>query len=63
MQSLQLRAEGFSVLPEEPDCLPWFTSTSIVNLLGRYAFSVPEAVQRGELPPLRSSSEAIEELS
>ncbi len=34
-----------------------------INLLGRYAFSVPEAVQRGQLRPLRTSSEAIEELS
>jgi hypothetical protein len=31
--------------------------------IGRYAFSVPEAVQRGQLLPLRTSSEAIEELS
>jgi len=34
-----------------------------INLLGRYAFSVPDAVQRGQLRPLRSLSEAIEELS
>ena len=34
-----------------------------INLLGRYAFSVPDAVERGQLRPLRSSSEAIEELS
>jgi hypothetical protein len=33
-----------------------------INLLGRYAFSVPEAVQKGQLRPLRNSSE-IEELS
>ena len=34
-----------------------------VNLLVRYAFSVPEAVQRGELRPLRSPTDRIEELA
>ena len=34
-----------------------------INLLGRYAFSVPEAVQRGELRPLRSPSDSTEEVA
>jgi Tn3 transposase DDE domain len=58
----QLRAEGFPVLPEDVARLSPLVYEHI-NLLGRYAFSVPEAVQRGQLRPLRSSSEAIEELS
>jgi hypothetical protein len=33
------------------------------NLLGRYAFSVPEAVQRGELRPLWSPSDCTEEVA
>jgi Tn3 transposase DDE domain len=33
-----------------------------INLLGRYAFSVPEAVTRGELRPLRNPDEALEEV-
>src|ERR1022692_2175171 len=32
-------------------------------LLGRYAFSVSEAVQRGELRPLRSPTESIDEVA
>jgi hypothetical protein len=58
----QLRAEGFPVLPEDVARLSPLVYEHI-NLLGRYAFSVPEAVQRGQLRPLRTSSEAIEELS
>jgi hypothetical protein len=55
----QLRAEGFPVLPEDAARLSPLVYEHI-NLLGRYAFSVPEAVQRGELRPLRNSSEAID---
>jgi hypothetical protein len=33
------------------------------NLLGRYAFSVPEGVQRRELQPLRSPSDCTEEVA
>jgi hypothetical protein len=32
-------------------------------LLGRYAFSVPEAVTRGELRPLRNPAEVLEEVA
>jgi hypothetical protein len=58
----QLRAEGFPVPPEDVARLSPLVYEHI-NLLGRYAFSVPDAVQRGQLRPLRTSSEAIEELS
>ena len=58
----QLRADGFPVLPEDVARLSPLVYEHI-NLLGRYAFSVPEAVQRGQLRPLRSSSEAIEEFT
>jgi hypothetical protein len=34
-----------------------------INLLGRYAFSVPEAVARGELRPLRNPAEVLEEVA
>lgn len=33
------------------------------NLLGRYAFSVPDAVGRGELRPLRDPADAIKEVA
>jgi hypothetical protein len=58
----QLRAEGFPVLPEDVARLSPLVYEHI-NRLGRYAFSVPEAVRRGELRPLRNSSEAIDEVS
>jgi hypothetical protein len=34
-----------------------------INVLGRYAFSLPEAVGRGELRPLRNASDALEEIT
>jgi Tn3 transposase DDE domain len=34
-----------------------------VNLLGRYAFSVPEAVTRSELRPLRNPADVFEEVA
>jgi hypothetical protein len=34
-----------------------------INLLRRYAFSVPESVVRGELRPLRDPGEAIEDVA
>ena len=38
-------------------CVGW----EHINVLGRYAFSLPEAVSRGELRPLRSASDVFEE--
>jgi hypothetical protein len=58
----QLRAEGFPVQSEDVARLSPLVYEHI-NLLGRYAFSVPEAVQRGELRPLRSSSDSTEEVA
>jgi len=47
----QLRREGFPVRPEDEARLSPFGHEHI-NMLGRYSFSVPEAVARGELRPL-----------
>jgi TnpA family transposase len=58
----QLRAEGFPVRAEDVARLSPLVFEHI-NLLGRYAFSVPEAVQRGELRPLRNPSDATEEVA
>ena len=58
----QLRAEGSPVQPEDVARLSPLVYEHI-NLLGRYAFSVPEAVQRGELRPLRSPSDPTEEVA
>jgi TnpA family transposase len=58
----QLRAEGFPVQPEDVARLSPLVYEHI-NLLGRYAFSVSEAVQRGELRPLRSPSDSTEEVA
>jgi hypothetical protein len=58
----QLRAEGFPVRAEDVARLSPLIHDHI-NLLGRYAFSVPDAVQRGELRPLRNPADAIEEIA
>ena len=55
----QLRAERFPIRPEDVARLSSLVFEHI-NLLGRYAFSVPEQVQRGELRPLRSPSDLNE---
>jgi len=34
-----------------------------INLLGRYAFSIPEAITRGEFRPLRNPAEVFEEVA
>ena len=47
----QLRSEGYLVKPEDEARLSPFGYEHI-NMLGRYSFSVPEAVARGELRPL-----------
>ena len=47
----QLRSEGYAVMPEDEERLSPFVHEHI-NMLGRYSFSVPEAVARGELRPL-----------
>ena len=49
----QLRAEGFDVRPEDVARLSPLGFEHI-NMLGRYAFTLPDAVARGELRPLRN---------
>ncbi len=48
----QLRAEGFDVRPEDAARLSPLGFKHI-NMLGRYAFTLPDMVARGELRPLR----------
>ncbi len=48
----QLRAEGFDVRPEDVARLSPLGFDHI-NMLGRYAFILPDGVARGELRPLR----------
>jgi hypothetical protein len=54
----QLRAEGYEVLPDDIARLSPLNFKHI-NMLGRYAFSLPANVARGELRPLRDPSIAI----
>ena len=49
----QLRAEGFDVRDEDVARLSPLGFKHI-NMLGRYAFTLPDAVARGELRPLRN---------
>src|SRR6266567_4450211 len=58
----QLAREGHQVTPEDVARLSPLVFEHI-NLLGRYAFSVPEAVTRGELRPLRNPAEVLGEVS
>src|SRR5215210_1752854 len=53
----QLRAERFDVRDDDVARLSPLGHEHI-NMLGRYAFSLPEAVARGELRPLRDPSQA-----
>jgi Tn3 transposase DDE domain len=55
----QLRSEGYEVLDEDVARLSPFIHEQHINLLGRYSFSISEAVQRGELRPLRKPDEEI----
>lgn len=58
----QLQIEGFPIKAEDVARLSPLVFDHI-NLLGRYAFSVPDAVQRGELRPLRSPSDALDDVA
>ena len=51
----QLRADGFEVRDEDVARLSPLLHEHI-NMLGRYSFSVPDAVAKGELRPLRNSA-------
>ena len=52
----QLRRNGYPVRPEDEARLSPFGHEHI-NMLGRYSFSVPEAVARGELRLLYRSTD------
>jgi hypothetical protein len=52
----QLAGEGYSARPEDVARLSPLVFEHI-NLLGRYAFSVPEPVVRGQLRPLRNPAD------
>jgi TnpA family transposase len=58
----QLAAEGFPIQPADVPRLSPLVFDHI-NLLGRYAFSVPESVIRGELRPLRRPEDALEDVA
>ncbi len=49
----QLRADGFEVRDEDMARLSPLLHEHI-NMLGRYSFSVPDSVAKGELRPLRN---------
>lgn len=51
----QLRADGHAVLDDDVARLSPLGSKHI-NMLGRYAFTIPDMVARGELRPLRDPS-------
>jgi Tn3 transposase DDE domain len=56
----QLRAEGLEVRDEDVARLSPLVYEHI-NMLGRYAFTLPETVARGELRPLRNPTALTEE--
>jgi TnpA family transposase len=58
----QLEQEGFEMQSEDIARLSPLVFEHI-NVLGRYAFSLPEAVSRGELRPLRNASDLFEEIA
>ena len=53
----QLRADGYPVKEEDVARLSPLLHEHI-NMLGRYSFSVPDSVRRGELRPLRNPADA-----
>jgi hypothetical protein len=57
----QLQKEGYPIQPEDVARLSPL-GFEHVNLLGRYAFSLPESVIRGQLRPLRNPAEVLEEV-
>jgi hypothetical protein len=57
----QLRAQGATLDDEDVARLSRL-GTSHINLLGRYHFSLPEAIAGGEFRPLRDPAEFDEEV-
>ncbi len=58
----QLQAEGCPIQPDDVTRLSPLVFDHI-NLPGRYAFSVPDSVVRGELRPLRKPEDALEDVA
>jgi hypothetical protein len=58
----QSAAEGYPIQPEDAARLSPLGFEHI-NLLGRYAFSVPDSVVRGQLRPLRNPADALENVA
>ena len=58
----QLAGEGYSIQPDDVARLSPLVFEHI-NLLGRYAFSVPDSVVRGQLRPLRNPADALEDVA
>jgi hypothetical protein len=58
----QLRREGYHIKDEDVARLSPLVFGHI-NLLGRYTFSMPESVQRGELRPLRTPGGLTEDVA
>ena len=58
----QLEQESFEIQSEDIARLSPLVFEHI-NVLGRYSFSLPEAVSRGELRPLRNAFDAFEEIT
>jgi TnpA family transposase len=58
----QLQREGFPVSPADVARLSPLLLEHI-NMLGRYAFLVPDAVRRGELRPLRTVTDDLNEVA
>jgi Tn3 transposase DDE domain len=52
----QLRKEGYAVRDEDAARLSPLVHEHL-NVLGRYSFSMPEAVAKGELRPLRNPAQ------
>jgi hypothetical protein len=52
----RLRADGYTVKDEDVARLSPLSHEHI-NMLGRYSFSVPEGVAKGELRPLRNPAD------
>jgi hypothetical protein len=58
----QLVGEGYSILADDVARLSPLVFEHI-NLLGRYSFSVPDSVVRGQLRPLRNPADALEDVA
>jgi TnpA family transposase len=58
----RLQREGFLVSPTDIARLSPLIFEHI-NMLGRYAFLVPDAVRRGELRPLRTPTDVLDDVA